>query len=126
NGVTHVAVAGSPPSWVGRREAELVRAGQPYLRQVWRSGDWTLFEVDGATGLVDGPAVVTEHRADAVVLTVTAPGDLLLRVRSSPYLSVSGPAGACLAPAGEWTALRAPAPGRYEVGSALLGAGPRC
>ncbi|HEY8452371.1 MAG: hypothetical protein FWJ70_13230 [Micromonosporaceae bacterium] len=126
NGVTHVAVPASPPSWVGRREAELVRAGLPYLRPVWRGGDWTLYEVVGATGLVDGPAVVAGHRAHAVELTVTAPGDVLLRVRWSPYLTVSGPAGACLARAGEWTTLRAPAPGRYEVGSAVRDAGPRC
>ena len=29
-------------------EAKLVRAGQPWLREIWKSQDWTLYEVVGA------------------------------------------------------------------------------
>lgn len=125
-GVSHVAVPAAPLSWVGRSEAALVRSGLPYLRQVWADREWTLYEVAGGPGLVDGPAVLAGHRADAVALAATAPGDLLLRVRWSRYLTVTGPAGACLAPAGQWTRVHAPAPGRYQVTSALAGAGPHC
>ncbi len=124
-GVTHVALSDGPLSWVGRAEAELIRAGLPYLTPVWRGDGWTLFEVADAPGLVDGPATVTGRSAAILTVNVDEPADVRIRVRWSRWLAVSGPDGACLAPAGEWTRLHAPAPGVYRVSSSLV-AGPRC
>lgn len=66
NSVSYVAVAATPPSWVGRREAELIAAGLPYLTPVWRDSDWTLYRFDGARPLVAGPAVLQEATPQAV------------------------------------------------------------
>lgn len=131
SGVSHVAVPAEGVSWVGRREAELIRGGLPYLTRVWSGGGWTLYEVSGSRGLLTGPAELVEHRADAVVLDATEAGEILVRVRWSPYFTVAsagggGAGGACLARAGEWTEVRVPEPGRYTLTSALAGTGPRC
>jgi hypothetical protein len=126
HGVSYVALPHAEVSWVGEGEAELIRSGLPYLVPIWETGDWTLYRVAGATALVSGPAAVTGSTADAVVVEVDRPGELLLRVRWSRWLAVSGPGDACLAAAGRWTALRVSEPGRYQVTGSLTGAGPRC
>ncbi|MEQ4302189.1 hypothetical protein ABNF97_12485 [Plantactinospora sp. B6F1] len=150
NGVRYVALAGAEPSWVGRREAELVRGGLPYLTPVWRHPDWTLYAVagspsiveaigsppvtpgggdppDGAEGPVPGTPGVELVRATSAELTVDVPaaGETLLRLRWSRWLRVEGP-DACLAPYGDWTVLRVARAGRYSISGALAGAGPRC
>jgi hypothetical protein len=142
NGVSLVALSDTEPSWVGRREADLIRGGLPYLTPVWRGGAWTLYAVAGPPSLVDGGTLVSSSER-AVVVDVTAAGDALVRVRWSRWLTVEGPLGpvgplgtagnravvrpgACLAPAGEWTALRADRGGRYRISASVTGAGPRC
>ncbi|MEV4759472.1 hypothetical protein AB0J86_30870 [Micromonospora sp. NPDC049559] len=142
NGVGYVALAGAKPSWVGRREAELVRAGLPYLTPVWRGGDWTLYAVAEPTSIVAGAELVA---ADAAGVTFDAPagaGEVLVRVRWSRWLRLTGPTGpvgpvgvagsravvrpGCLAPQGEWTTVRVSQPGRYVLSGSLTAAGPFC
>jgi hypothetical protein len=123
NGVSHVAVADAPPSWVGRAEAAVIRSGPSYLTRVWRGGAWTLYEVSGAPSIADGGRLVSSTQA-GLVLEAPA-GEVLLRVRWSRWLSVRGP-GACLAARGDWTALRVDRPGRYVVTGELTGRGPFC
>jgi hypothetical protein len=121
NGVSHVALPDAPLSWVGRAEAALVRGGLPYLTQVWRGPNWTLYEVTGRPSIVEGATLVST-RADALTIDVPAAGEVLVRIRHSRWLAVSGPAGAQPSRArlaggpGGWTVLRAPAPGRYTIG----------
>jgi hypothetical protein len=118
-----VAIAAASPSWVGRREAELIRGGLPYLTPVWRGADWTLYAVAGNPSVVDGATLVASTDR-AVTVDVAAAGDVFIRVRWSRWLSLRGPG--CLTPGAEgWTTLRASAPGRYRLTSALH-AGPRC
>jgi hypothetical protein len=120
-GVSYVALPATEVSWVGSREAALVRGGLPYLAQVWRNDDWTLYEVAGATGIVEGPATLVGATADGVVFEATGAGEVLVRVRWSRWLTVSGPADARLAPVGDWTTVRVAGPGRYELTGALTG-----
>jgi hypothetical protein len=126
NGVSYVALPHTEVSWVGGREADLVRQGLPYLRRVWANQDWTLYEVAEATPIVGAPGTLVAASAGAFTFESDQPGELLLRVRWSRWLAVSGPAGACLAPAGGWTAVRIAEPGRYRVTAALTATGPRC
>lgn len=151
NGVGYVALADAKPSWVGRREAELIRGGLPYLTPIWRHRNWTLYAVTGAPSIVEsirsgatpgggdlpeevggagpgaergGPEIV---RATSAELTIEVPagGEILVRLRWSRWLGVDG-AGACLGPYGDWTVLRAPRPGQYRITGSLTAAGPRC
>jgi DNA-binding transcriptional LysR family regulator len=123
NGVSLVAIADTTLSWVGRREADLIRSGLPYLTQVWRGEQWTLYAVAGNPSIVDGATLVSSTDR-AVTVDVAAAGDVLVRVRWSRWLGLRGPG--CLVPAADgWTTLRASAPGRYRLTSALR-AGSRC
>ena len=118
NGVSLVALADAPPASVGRQEAKLVRAKPPYLKKVWRGGAWTLYEVAGKPSLVTGSTLISSTDG-RVVVDVTAPGDVHIRVRWSRWLTVDGPAG-CVEPTLDgWTTLRAQAPGRYALTGSL-------
>jgi hypothetical protein len=116
NGVRYVALSDAEPSWVGRRETDLIRAGQPYLDEVWRGGHWTLFAVAGGPAVADRATVRVSTR-DALTVDVPAAGDFAVRIRWSRWLTVAGPAGARLRPAGAWTTLRVERPGRYTISS---------
>jgi hypothetical protein len=129
NGVGYVALAAAEPSWVGRREAELIRAGQPYLTPVWSNPDWTLYEVAGLPAIVDPPTTLVSYTAAELIVGVPA-GDNLIRIRWSRWLRVTGPDGgppdeaACLAKSGDWTALRVSRPGHYTITGGLTTATP--
>jgi hypothetical protein len=118
NGVSYVALAHAPTAWPGRAEARLIRAGQPYLSRVWRSADWTLYAVQGSPSVVSGATLIGSTDAGLTV-DAAAPGEVLLRVRWSGWLDVTGPGG-CVAPGpGGWTTLRVTAPGRFVARGAL-------
>ncbi|MDG4805448.1 hypothetical protein O7634_01570 [Micromonospora sp. WMMD1120] len=117
--VTHVALAPDAPAdrW-GRDEAALIRAGLPYLREVWRDPTWRLYEVADPTPLVGAPGRLVAADRGAVRLTAE-PGDVPVRVRWSRWLTLSGPDG-CLRPdADGWTEARVRAAGDYAISSAL-------
>jgi hypothetical protein len=117
NGVRFVALPDAEPSWVGRREAALIRAGLPYLTEVWRDRHWVLYEVAGSPSIVDGAELVAADRS-AVTFDAPSAGDYLVRVRWLRGLRVTGPAGPGLAPAaGGWTSVRLTEPGRYTLTS---------
>ncbi len=48
--VAYVALPDAQPDYAGQAESELVAGGLPYLREVWRSAHWRLFEVPGRPG----------------------------------------------------------------------------
>jgi hypothetical protein len=142
NAVSYVALAvDSPPDRYARAEAALVRAGQAYLRPVWRDARWRLYEVVDPQPLVAATApgrgaapdassqsgrsrLVSSGRAE-VSFTVDAPGDVLVRVRWSRWLALRGPGG-CLAPGPDgWTTVRVSRAGRHALVGALR-PGPRC
>lgn len=69
-------------------EADLIRSGLPYLRQVWVGAGGQLFVVRNPTPLVDKPATVTRFGAGEIVVQVPRPGTYRLRVLSSPWLAL--------------------------------------
>ena len=66
-------------------EAALIERGLGYLRPVWSDDHWRVYEVVDAAWLVDGPAEVVAVDIDSVTLDVTARGDVVVRVRESPF-----------------------------------------
>lgn len=109
--------------WSSHNEDVLVRAGQPYLTEVWRDANWRLFQVTDPVPLVQNPASVHRFRPDRVVVNAPAGGTYLLRIAYSPWLGVQGPGkGACVAqvktgPDKDFVELKLPASGRYTVGA---------
>jgi hypothetical protein len=71
------------------REGVLIRAGLPYLRLVYSSSHWRIYAVREPTPLVSGPGRVTALGHESVAVTASAPGSLLVRVRYTPYWSVT-------------------------------------
>jgi hypothetical protein len=97
------------------REGRLIRAGLPYLREVFSSAHWRIFEVLGATPLASGPGRLTELGHDSFALAARARGRFVVRVRFTRYWTLTQGAG-CVSPApGGWTAVSVRAPGRVAV-----------
>ncbi|RKR87360.1 hypothetical protein BDK92_1635 [Micromonospora pisi] len=128
NAVSYVAFApDSPPDRYARQEAALVGAGLPELRPVWQDRNWRLYQVTDPSPLVAAPGRLVRSDQHAVTFASDVPGDLLVRVRWSGFLAVTGQPGACLLPSSDgWTVVRVTAPGEHRLGSSLTAPGPRC
>ncbi|MER7892551.1 hypothetical protein ABTX15_22300 [Micromonospora sp. NPDC094482] len=124
NAVSFVAVAPeSPPDRYAQGEAALVLAGQPYLREVAQPRGWRLYQVLDPAPLVSPPARLVESTGAGVRFTVDAPGDVLVRVRWSRWLSLRGAPGCLAAGPDGWASVRATAAGSYTVTSGLFPTG---
>ena len=89
----------APLDWDGGpQEARVVRSPAAGLKVVFRSRNWTIYELPHATPLLTGPAspVVTSFGHTAIRGRVFAAGRYLLRDHYSPYLRLQG--GGCVAP----------------------------
>jgi hypothetical protein len=117
NGVQYVAVADTQQAPVGRDEVNLIDAGLPYLRELWRGDHWTVYAVTDPTGTVAGARLVSQDDV-SVSFTVDHPRPVLVRIRWSQWLTLSGPS-ACLRPDGTWTEVVARESGTYQVGSSF-------
>jgi hypothetical protein len=89
NGIAWVALPAAPLDDSARQEARIIRSGPAYLRPVWRSLDWRLFQVKGSSGLVSGSARLVRLDADQLVLEPTRTGRVLVRSRYSRYWGVT-------------------------------------
>ena len=89
----------APLDWEGGpQEARLLRSPGSGLKAVFRSRDWTIYELPDATPLLTGPAspVITSFGHTAIRGQVFAAGRYLMRAHYSPYLRLQG--GGCVAP----------------------------
>ena len=90
NAVQFVALPNVPLDFSSQREAALLRAGIPGLREVWHTPTWRLWTVTGTRPLVDGPARLTGISANSFNLDVTRPGTVTVRVHYSQRWAVDG------------------------------------
>ena len=132
NGVRWVALPDVRLDHSALREAALLRAGVPGVREVYNGEHWTLYEVARARPMAVGAGRLTALEADAFTLTATRPGRTVVRVRWSPYWDVAG-TGCVARAANGWTVVDAPRAGRVRVAQRFsLGRGlrrstaPRC
>jgi hypothetical protein len=89
----------APLDWEGGpQEARIVRSPRSGLKAVFRSRNWTIYELPHATPLLTGPAnpVVTAFGHTSIRGEVFAAGRYLLRNHYSPYLRLKG--AGCVAP----------------------------
>ncbi|MET9516873.1 MFS transporter [Streptomyces sp. NPDC002994] len=93
---------GAPDSAGGAiEEADLVRAGQPYLKPVWSDANWQLFRVDDPTPLADPPATVDRAGAGELTIRVRSAGRVLIRIPYSPWLGLVDAEGERVEPPSE-------------------------
>jgi hypothetical protein len=73
-----------------KEEAELLRSGRSGLHQVFRTADWSIFELRPATPILTGSAAGRIDRLDHEQISGwTAPGRFKLRIRYTPYWRVT-------------------------------------
>ncbi|MFC8989560.1 hypothetical protein [Streptomyces sp. NPDC057115] len=103
------------PDGFAEEEARLVRDDRPdWLLPVWRDAHWQVFRVRDAVPLVSPPGTVLRTSGAEIVVRVSAPGPVTVRVAYSPWLRSDG---GCLSRHGEVTRLTVPAPGVYRISS---------
>jgi hypothetical protein len=93
------------------QEGRLIRAGLPYLAEVYASAHWRVYRVLGASPLLAGPGRLTALGHDSFALLAAAPGSFLVRVRFTRYWTLTRGSGCVRPAAGGWTALTLDAPG---------------
>jgi len=115
NGVRFVALTDVPLDYAGVREARLVTAGVPGLKLVWRSTNWRVYELSGASGILSGPGrLISEHGA-TLVLAALRPGRLLVRVRSAADWHVHSGRASLSAASDGWLTVQATRAGRIVL-----------
>ena len=142
--VRYVVLPSGPLDFAGTGEAALVTAKPPYLHQVWSDRAWQLYTVANPTPLATPHAAMIRFGPSEAVLRVASPGNVLVRIPYSPWLSLIDRHGnaieapepqtpgllpvnvdGCLSqreqpagsgqPAEQWTELHAPKPGVYRI-----------
>lgn len=114
--VRYVVLPSSPPDAAGKEEAEIVRAGQPYLQEVWSGVHWRLFRVADPLPMAQPPATVEHAGAGQVKVRVRERGAVLVRIPWSPWLGLVDAKG---------RRIEAPAPGRPNLLGCLRKAEPQ-
>ncbi|MCP9489523.1 MAG: hypothetical protein MSC31_06560, partial [Solirubrobacteraceae bacterium MAG38_C4-C5] len=117
----------------GRSEAALLRAGPPgWLRPVWRTEDWMVWEVRAPGAFVRGDLAGVTVAPDRVTLRAPAPGAAAtVALRWTPHRAVVEGAGCVRRAPGGWTRVEAGAAGSLTLGIAVSptrgrAEGPRC
>jgi hypothetical protein len=92
NAVALVAVPrGTPLDFGSNSENRLINGGLPYLRAIWSNQSWTLYAVSEPTPIATGAGVsVNAMTTTGMRLTTARAGTVRLRMRYSPYLTVTG------------------------------------
>jgi hypothetical protein len=83
----------APLDWDGGpQEARVLRSAASGLKVVFRSANWTIYELPHATSLLTGPAnpIVTSFGHTMIRARVFAPGHYLLRAHFNPYWRLQG------------------------------------
>ena len=118
NGVRWVALPDSRLDYSAEQEAAIVRSEPPYLRLKATPGNWRVYAVRDAGPMLQvgagGSGELTSLGPESFTLSVTKPGDFVVRVRATPYWRLKE-GGGCLGRAGDWTLVRAAHPGTFRV-----------
>jgi hypothetical protein len=121
NGITWVALPTAPLDYAAIHEARLLRSGTvPGLRLVWATNHWRLWHVDGSPGLVSGTATLTVLEPDHLVLQVTEPGIITVRVHYTEFWRVGAEAACVSQSPGGWTSVAAASTGRVELSASMI------
>jgi hypothetical protein len=117
NAISYVAVSDGPYDWAASDEAALVRAGLPYLQPVWADQTWTLYAVRDPQPVISPPGRVVARGPVSLTVLVPEPGDYVVRVHWSRYLSAST---GCMRPTEDgWSTLVVEQPGTVTIEGSL-------
>lgn len=115
NAISYVALSDASLDDSSVGEAALIRRGAPYLEEVMRTTHWRVFAVLGATPLASPPATLTQLGHDSFALRFASPGTTLVRLRYTPYWTLTAGRGCVRQGAEGWTAVSAARAGVVRV-----------
>jgi hypothetical protein len=130
--VRYVALPDTPLDPSSAAEGHLIEAGLPYLREVWRTRHWRIYEVLDASPLAQGPGALSAMGHDWFSLRAHAAGDFVVRVRYTRYWTVTAGTACVRRAPGGWTEVTARRAGtvsvaaRFSLGRALGLEGASC
>ncbi|MFI1416691.1 hypothetical protein ACH4VX_01655 [Streptomyces sp. NPDC020731] len=116
--VGFVVLPNGKPDGFAEEEARLIRDSRTrpdWLLPVWHDAHWRVFRVRDAVPLVSAPGTVVRTSGADLVLRVSRPGAVTVRVAWSPWLRSDD--GGCLSRHGEFARLTVSAPGEYRISS---------
>ncbi len=99
----------------GQRERDLVRRGEPYLKQIWGDANWQLFTVTDPIPLATPPAVVDRAAQGELTIELKRAGRVLIRVPYSPWLGLVDENGKGVEPPRETEASKRRADGELKT-----------
>ena len=107
-------------------EYVLVDSGKlSYLKLLWQTQDWKLYQVQNATKIVEAPATPVRITQSQLTIDVPCACAVSLRIRFSKFLHAeeqTSRAAAQVADDGSgWTTLTTPEPGTYDLRGSLSG-----
>ena len=113
NAISYVAISQGPYDWSAPDEVTLVRHGLPYLQAVWSNQTWTLYAVANPRPVISPPGQVIARDAVSLTVSVPEPGEYVVRVRWSRYLTASN---GCMRPTEDgWSTIVVEHPGTAEI-----------
>ena len=129
--VGFVAVPDASLDYAAEDEAALIAQGVDYLKPAFTSSDWTVYRVLDPTPLASGAAELAKLTPEKMVLKASAAGTALVRVRWTPYWTVTEGYGCVEESPGGFTRVLTDEPGRLELTIRfapwrVLGSGPVC
>jgi hypothetical protein len=117
--VRFVVLSDAPLDFSSVAEAALIRHGLSYLRPVYHSRHWTVYEVLAAEPLASGPGRLTTMSDGDFTLHAVRPGRFLVRIHYTPYWQVTA-GSASVAPAAEgWTTVTVARAGTVTLAAQL-------
>jgi hypothetical protein len=118
NAISYVALPDAPLDYSSQKERRLILAEPSYLTMRFRSEHWRIYQVRNPKPLVAPLGTAAAETLwigrQGFVLDVDRPGEFLVRVKFTPYWSISRGAG-CILHRGDWTVARASRPGVFRV-----------
>jgi hypothetical protein len=113
NAISYVAISQGPYDWSAPDEVTLVRHGLPYLQKVWWSQTWTLYAVTNPTPVISPSGQVVVRDAVSLTVSLPDPGEYVVRVRWSRYLTASN---GCMRPTEDgWSMIVVEHPGIAKI-----------
>jgi hypothetical protein len=113
--VRYVALPDTTLDPSSAEEGQLIRAGLPFLQEVFASRHWRIYAVRSPTPLAEGPGRLTALTHDSFALHAEAAGSFLVRVRYTRYWTITSGAGCVGQAPGGWTSVSVRAPGSVVV-----------
>jgi hypothetical protein len=117
NAISYVAISQGPYDWSAPDEAALVRDGLPYLQKVWSNQNWSFYAVTNPRPVIAHPGRVVARDAVSLTVSLPDPGEYVVRVRWSRYLTASN---GCMRPTEDgWSMIVVEHPGTTKINSSL-------